>query len=67
MSGRAAVIRCARACRAGSVLAAKNWLEAKEREEGGIILLSPTLTTSLAQVLFVFFLLVPRPEPAACA
>ena len=67
MSGKAAVMRCARECGAGSVLAVMKRLEAKGREEGGFILLSPPLATSVAEVLFVFFFLLPRPEPAACA
>jgi len=66
MSGKAAVMRCARACGGGFVLAAKKHLEAKGREKGGFILLSPSLATSAAELLFVFFLL-PAPEPAACA
>jgi len=67
MSGKAAVMRCARACGAGSVLAAKKCLEARGREEGDFILLSPPFATSAAEVPFVFFFLLPRAEPAACA
>jgi len=67
MSGKAAVMRCARACGAGSVLAAKKRLEAKGREDGDFILLSPSLATSVPEVLLVFCFLLPRPEPAACA
>ena len=67
MAGKAAALRSARACGAGSVLAAKKCLEAKGREEGDFILLTPPLSTSAAEVFFVFFFLLPGPEPAACA
>jgi len=67
MSGKVAAIHCAKACRAGSVLAAKKRLEANESEEVDFILLSPSLATSVAEVRFVLFFLLPGPEPAACA
>ena len=67
MSGKAAVMRCERACVAGSVLAAKKRLEASGREDGGIILLSPSLATSGPESLLVFFFFLTRPEPAPCA
>ena len=67
MSGKLADMRCARVCGAGSVLAAKKRLEAKGREEGDFILLSPPLATSAADVPFVFFVLLPGPGPAPCA
>ena len=67
MSGKAAVMRCARACGTGSVLAAKKRVEAQWREDQNFILLSPSLATSAAKAFFVFFFLVPGPEPAACA
>ena len=66
-SGKAAVMCCARASGAGSVLAAKKRLEAQGREEGCFILLSPSFGTSVAEVLFGFFCLGPGPVPAACA
>jgi len=58
-------MRSARAWRAGSVLAPNKRLEAKGRDDGGLMLLSPSLTTSGAEVFFVFFFFVPGPEPAA--
>jgi len=67
MSGKAVIMRCARACGAGSVLAAKKRLEARGREGGDYILLSFPLATSAAEVSFGFCFLLPRPEPAACA
>jgi len=45
MWGKAAVMGCASACGAGSVLAVNKPLEAKGREDGGFILLSPSLAT----------------------
>jgi len=67
MSGKAAVMPCARACGTASLVAVKKRLEAKGREEGYFILFSPSLATSVAEVLFAFFFMVPWPEPAACA
>jgi len=67
MSGKAAVMRCARAWGAGSALAAKKCLEAKGREGGDFILMSPSFATLAAEEFFVLFFLLPRPEPAACA
>ena len=65
MSGKAAVMLCVRECGAGSVLAAKKPFEAKGREEGDFILLSPSLATTVAETFFTF-LLVLGPEPATC-
>ena len=67
MSEKEAVMHCATACGAGSVLAAKKRLEVKGREEGDFILVAHSLATSVAEVFFVFFFVVRWPEPAACA
>jgi len=66
MSWRAADMHYETAWGAGLLLAVKKCLEAKGREDEGFPLLSPSLQTSVAKVLFVIFSLVPRPEPAPC-
>ena len=66
-SGKVGSMHCARAWGTGSILAAKKHLEAKGRDDGGFISLSPSLASSMAEFVFVFFVFVPGPEPAAYA
>ena len=51
----------------GSLLVARKYLEPRGRDDGGCMTLSPSLAISVAEVLFVFFFLVPGPELASCA
>jgi len=67
MSGKEAAMRRARAWGAGLDLGAKKRLEAWGRDDGVFISLFLSLATSVAEVLFVFLLFFPGPEPAACA
>jgi len=67
ISGKVEAMRWARAWGAGLDLEPKNRLEAWERDVGVFISLSPTLPTSVAEVLFVPRFFFPGPEPAACA
>jgi len=57
----------ARAWGLACIRAAKKWGEAKVRDDGGFVFLSPSLATSVCEVLFVFFCLVTGLEPAAWA
>jgi len=45
---------------------AKNRLQAWGTDDGLFISLSPSLATSVAEVLFVHHCFFPGPEPAAC-
>jgi len=65
--GKVEAMRWARAWGAGLDLEAKNRLEAWGRDDGVFISLSPSLATSVAEVLFVFRFFFPRPGPATCA
>ena len=67
MSGKEAAMCWARAWGAGFDLGAKKCLEARGRDDGAFITLFPSLATSVAEALFVFFFLFPGQEPAACA
>ena len=67
MSGKEAAMHCARSCGAGLDVGAKKRHEAWGREDGVFISLFPSLATSVAEVPFAFFFLLPGPEPAACA
>jgi len=67
MSGKEAAMRWASAWGAGLDLGAKKGLEAWGRDDGAFNSLSPSLTTSVAEASFVFFLFFPGPEPATCA
>jgi len=60
-------MRWARAWGAGLDLGAKKRLEALGRDDGVFVSLFPSLPTSGAEALVVFFLLFPGPEPADCA
>jgi len=60
-------MRRARAWGEGLDLGAKKRLEAWGRDDGVFISLFLSLATSVAEVLFVFLLFLPGPEPAACA
>jgi len=67
MSGEEAAMRWARAWGAGFHLGAKKRLDARGRDDRVFIWLPPSLATSVAEVPFAFFFLLPGPEPAACA
>ena len=67
MSGKEADMRWARAWGAGLDLGAKKRLEARGKDEGVYVSLFPSLATSLAKALIVFFFFFAGPEPAACA
>ena len=67
MSGKEAGIRWARAWWAGLDLGAKERLEPWRREDGVFVSLFPSLATSVAGALVVFFFLYPGSELAACA
>jgi len=60
-------MRCVSAWGTGLVLTAKKGLEARERDDGGFIVLSPSLATGGADVLLVVLDFDPGPQPAACA
>jgi len=64
MLGKVAAMRCASAWGAGLVLAPKKFLEAKGRDDGTFISLSPSLTTSGAQAFFLFHFHELGPAPA---
>jgi len=67
ISGTVEAMRWARAWGAWFDLEAKNHLAAWGRDDGVFIFLSPSLATSVAEVLFVPRFFFPGPEPAACA
>jgi len=67
MSGKEAAMCWARAWGAGLDLGAKKCLEAWGRDDGAFKSLSSSLAPSVAEAPYVFFLLFPGPEPAACA
>ena len=66
ISGKVEAMCWARAWGAGLDLEAKKRLEAWGRDDRVFISLSPSLATSVAQVLFVPRFIFPGPEPAAC-
>ena len=67
MLERVAAMHCARAWRAGSVLVSNERFDAKGRDHWGFISLSPSLATSVPEILCFLLFFVLRPEPAACA
>jgi len=67
VSGKEAAMPWARAWGAGLDLGAKKHLEAWAKDHRVLIALFPSLAISIAQAPFVFILLCPGPELAACA
>jgi len=67
MSGQEAAMRWTGVWGAGLDLEAKKRLDAWGRDNGVFIPLSPSLTNSVAEAPFILLLLLPGPDPAACA
>ena len=63
---KVAAMCCARAGGAGSELVEKKRLGAKGRDDSVFVLLSQSVTTSVAEPGFGYRLFFGRPEPAAC-
>jgi len=65
MSGKEAAMCWARAWGEGLDLGAKKRLEAWGRDDGGFVLLFPSLAIAVAEAPLAFFFLLPWPKPAA--